>query len=139
MTHTGQITVSKANTCYTGGVAYMEAGDTVAVRDLEPNRSAHFHIFPSFKTKGNQEIPHLAVSLQGLCLKAFALTNIKANCKYIKCNGDLTWNLTGNLSSGRLILSLEWCNFQVWMLKVNETRIETNLIGMKNAIRSHFN
>jgi len=40
MTHTGQITVSKANTCYTGGVAYMEAGDTVAVRDLEPNRKS---------------------------------------------------------------------------------------------------
>ena len=48
MTHTGQITVSKANTCYTGGVAYMEAGDSVAVRDLEPNRSAHFHISSLF-------------------------------------------------------------------------------------------
>ena len=30
----------KANTCYTAGVRYLESGDEVFVRDLEPERHA---------------------------------------------------------------------------------------------------
>ena len=78
MTHTGQITVSKANTCYTGGVAYMEAGDTVAVRDLEPNRSAHFHIFSLFNFSKQRATKKSHTWWRCPC-KAFALA--KADCK----------------------------------------------------------
>jgi len=37
MTHTPQYT-TKANTCYTGGVMFLEKGDAVYVRNLEDNR-----------------------------------------------------------------------------------------------------
>lgn len=39
MTHTNYA-VSKANTCYTGGVVYLEEEDRVSVRDLEPGRKS---------------------------------------------------------------------------------------------------
>jgi len=39
MTHTNYA-ISKANTCYTGGVVYLEEGDRVSVRDLEPGRKS---------------------------------------------------------------------------------------------------
>jgi len=39
MTHTGRShTISKANTCYTGGVNFMEADDEISIRDLEVGR-----------------------------------------------------------------------------------------------------
>jgi len=39
MTHTGRShTISKANTCYTGGVTFMEANDEISIRDLEVGR-----------------------------------------------------------------------------------------------------
>ena len=38
MTHTRHKTNTKANTCYTGGVKFLEKGDEIYVRDLEPER-----------------------------------------------------------------------------------------------------
>jgi len=39
MTHT-PIFTNKANTCYTGGVTYLEQGDTVVIQNMEDNRFA---------------------------------------------------------------------------------------------------
>jgi len=39
MTHTSR-SVSKANTCFTGGVVFLEAQDNVSLRDLETGRKA---------------------------------------------------------------------------------------------------
>ena len=39
MTHTGH-SVSKANTCYTGGVVFLESDDKISVRDLETGRKS---------------------------------------------------------------------------------------------------
>jgi len=37
MTHTPQYT-TKANTCYTGGVVFLEQGDTIHIKNLEEKR-----------------------------------------------------------------------------------------------------
>ena len=37
MTHTPHHT-TKANTCYTGGVKFLEQGDTIFIKNLEDNR-----------------------------------------------------------------------------------------------------
>ena len=39
MTHTRHST-TKANTCFTSGVAFLEAEDQILVRDLEPMRTS---------------------------------------------------------------------------------------------------
>jgi hypothetical protein len=38
MTHTPGSTTTKANTCYTAGARFLEEGEEIFVRDLEPER-----------------------------------------------------------------------------------------------------